>query len=137
MESTEKPVCVFGVTPGDFNTVLLKKNPEEEKEWGKKPGGWGRPGGTKKPGETEEEALEREYREETGFYIEVRPETRYAEEKENVIDVTFICYVYGGKQKNGCNWFPLDKLPKSIYSSHRRIILLMAEKYKRKTDIKS
>lgn len=127
-ELTEEDTCVFGVILGNFNTVLLYKNKKESKEWGIKPEGWGRPGGVKKPGETEVEALFREVEEETGFWVEVEQETRHAERKGNHLDVSFICHVYGGKQKSRCNWFPLDSLPRSTYHSHRDVILLLARK---------
>lgn len=132
MDSVEKDVCVFAVIPGDFNTIYLVKNPEEPKEWGMKPEGWGRPGGTKKSGETEVEAVEREVREEAGFLVEVRSGTRHEKDKGNHIDVSYMCRIIGGKQKSRCQRFPLDVLPKKMYPFHRRMILLMTGKQEKK-----
>ena len=90
--------------------------------------GWGIPGGFLETGEQPEEALRREFREETGMELE-SAEIAFirAHKKPPRVEIIYRCRAsgevkLGSYEIKGGEWFPPDQLPSGLSQDQRWII---------------
>lgn len=121
-------LTVDGVLIEDGKIVLVqRKNPPFK-------GKWALPGGFVENNETVEEAVVREFREETSFKSEVAMLVGVFSEpgrdpRGHIVSVVYLLRRIGGRLKAGddagkCRWFPLDGLP-GLAFDHEQILDLV------------
>ncbi len=130
MESSEKKYrnptpCVDGVLIKDENVLLIKRghSPYEGK--------WALPGGFVEYGETTENAVTREFQEETGLSVTIdRLVGVYSDPKRDPrghnISITYLLSNPKGEPKGGddakeAKWWPIDNLPELAFD-HEKIL---------------
>lgn len=129
---------------GDVTEILLVENaPKYLPNGALKPKGWGLPGGGIDGDEGEKHTAAREVLEETGYVLDQESVTLMDYEMRNNHMVLVVTgKITGGRIKTTAGddtitaaWFPVNRLPSTVYNSHRKRIARVLEILKEKDTI--
>lgn len=116
---------------GDATEILLVENaPKYLPNGALKPKGWGLPGGGVDGGEGEKRTAVREVLEETGYVLEQDSVTLLDYEmRSNHMVLVVTGKIASGRIKTTAGddtitaaWFPINRLPSTVYNSHKKRI---------------
>lgn len=125
----------------DATEILLVENaPKYLPNGALKPKGWGMPGGGVDGDEGEKHTAAREVEEETGYILKEESVTLLDYEmRSNHMVLIVTGKIVGGRIKTTAGddtitaaWFPINRLPSTVYNSHRKRIARALEIMKEK-----
>lgn len=134
-------VALLKKEEGDATVILLVENaPKYLPNGALKPKGWGLPGGGVDGDEGEKHTAAREVTEETGYILDQESVTLLDYEMRNNHMVLVVTgKITGGRIKTTAGddtitaaWFPVNRLPSTVYNSHKKRIARALEIMKEK-----